>query len=138
MIMFSVNQLRLGTITATDYCLGSIPVQKMYMGSVLVFDRTPAEETKYFFEVSPTSDIEFDALDSTKTLTVTSYSQVYSGDSPSGPVTPVTPSIQNPEFIINDIVNNEDGTFTITLKANDYYQDEDGSLSKRNDTITIS
>ena len=136
--MFSVNQLRLGTITATDYCLGSIPVQKMYMGSVLVFDRTPAEETKYFFEVSPTSDIEFDALDSTKTLTVTSYSQVYSGDSPSGPVTPVTPSIQNPEFIINDIVNNEDGTFTITLKANDYYQDEDGSLSKRNDTITIS
>ena len=136
--MFSVNQLRLGTITATDYCLGSIPVQKMYMGSVLVFDRTPAEEVRYFFEVSPKSDIEFDALDSEKTLTVTSYSQVYSGDSPSGSVTPVTPSIQNPEFITNNIVNNEDGTFTITLKANDYYQDEDGFLSKRNDTITIS
>ena len=38
--MFSVNQLRLRTITATDYCLGSIPVQKMYLGSILVFDRT--------------------------------------------------------------------------------------------------
>lgn len=136
--MFSVNQLRLGTITATDYCLGSIPVQKMYLGSVLVFDRTPAEQVKYFFEVSPSEDMEFDALDSEKTLTVTSYSQVYSGDSPSGPVTPSTPLIQNPEFITNDIVSNEDGTFTITLKANDYYQDEDDSLSERNNTITIS
>lgn len=136
--MFSVNNLRLGTITATDYCLGSVPVQKMYLGSVLVFDRTPAEEVRYFFEVSPTADIEFEALDSEKTLTVTSYSQVYSGDTPSGSVTPITPSIQESDFTTHNIVNNSDGTFTITLKANDYYQDEDGSLSKRNGTITVS
>lgn len=47
--MFSINNLRLGTITATDYCLGSVPVQKMYLGQILVFDRTEAITTSYVF-----------------------------------------------------------------------------------------
>lgn len=47
--MFSVNNLRLGTITATDYCLGSVPVQKMYLGQMLIFDRTEAITTQYVF-----------------------------------------------------------------------------------------
>lgn len=48
--MFSINNLRLGTITATDYCLGSVPVQKMYLGQILVFDRTEAITTQYVFK----------------------------------------------------------------------------------------
>ena len=74
--MFSVNQLRLGTITATDYCLGSIPVQKMYMGSVLVFDRTPVVETKYTFTVpQPTISLPAQAESGNFTLSWESYKQ---------------------------------------------------------------
>lgn len=74
--MFSVNQLRLGTITATDYCLGSIPVQKMYLGSVLVFDRTPVVETKYTFTVPhSTISLPAEANSGNFTLSWESYKQ---------------------------------------------------------------
>ena len=118
--MFSVNQLRLGTITATDYCLGSIPVQKMYMGSVLVFDRTPVVETKYTFTVpQPTISLPAEAESGNFTLSWESYKQeVVNGEIQEAKtkVGVVTNSLEVPEWI--QLSSQEEGELGNSLTFN--------------------
>ena len=118
--MFSVNQLRLGTITATDYCLGSIPVQKMYMGSVLVFDRTPVVETKYTFTVpQPTISLPAQAESGNFTLSWESYKQdVVNGEVQDAKtkVGVVTNSLEVPEWI--QLSSQEEGELGNSLTFN--------------------
>ena len=119
--MFSVNQLRLGTITATDYYLGSIPVQKMYMGSVLVFDRTPVSiETKYTFTVpQPTISLPAQAESGNFTLSWESYKQdVVNGEVQDAKtkVGVVTNSLEVPEWI--QLSSQEEGELGNSLTFN--------------------
>lgn len=118
--MFSVNQLRLGTITATDYCLGSVPVQKMYLGSVLVFDRTPVVETKYTFTVpQPTISLPAEAESGNFTLSWESYKQdVVNGEvqETKTKVGVTTNSLEVPEWI--QLSSQEEGELGNSLTFN--------------------
>lgn len=83
--MFSINNFRLGAITPVDYRLGSVPIQRMYLEQICVFDRTPAEKTVYTFEP------EIDALAVTATapgnpyvVEFSSYRETYIDDVPQG------------------------------------------------------
>lgn len=118
--MFSVNQLRLGTITATDYCLGSVPVQKMYLGSVLVFDRTPVVETKYTFTVpQPTISLPAEANSGNFTLSWESYKQdVINGEvqETKTKVGVTTNSLEVPEWI--QLSSQEEGELGNSLTFN--------------------
>ena len=139
--MFSVNNLRLGTITATDYCLGSVPVQKMYLGTVLVFDRTPSEQVKYFLSINPTTtDVVLPSLDASVTYTITSYAETYQGDTPTGQITEVYPIItEQYKFIKTELTKSSDKTYTLVISADNFYQeDNSGTVNTRNGIITIT
>ena len=83
--MFSINNFRLGAITPVDYRLGSVPIQRMYLGQICVFDRTPAEKTVYKLEiVTGTSNITAEAIGGTFSVEIHSYKETYIGDEPQG------------------------------------------------------
>ena len=83
--MFSINNFRLGAITPVDYRLGSVPIQRMYLGQICVFDRTPAEKTVYKLEiVTGTSNITAEAIGGTLSVEIHSYKETYIGDEPQG------------------------------------------------------
>lgn len=86
--MFSINNFRLGAITPVDYRLGSVPIQRMYLGQICVFDRTPAEKTVYTFEVkTDMSTIVGENIGNTALLEIYSYKETYVGDTPQGDAT---------------------------------------------------
>ena len=83
--MFSINNFRLGTITPVDYRLGSVPIQRMYLGQICVFDRTSAEKIVYKLEiVTGTSNITAEATGGTLSVEIYSYKETYIGDEPQG------------------------------------------------------
>lgn len=130
--MFSVNNLRLGTITATDYCLGSVPVQKMYLGSVLVFDRTPAATITYS-DITIT-DFSYDgvvpASGGTATPTVT-YSQTfgYNGATTGGGTITSGATLQ----FAGGAVNASNGQYTYATKGTELSEQTDTQV-----TVTVS
>lgn len=87
--MFSINNLRIGSITPTDYFLGSVPIQKMYLGQICVFDRAEAERTVYTFDIDFNGIITIGPDGEIMRVSIRSYKETYVGDTPQGDITRV-------------------------------------------------
>ena len=118
--MFSINNFRLGAITPVDYRLGSVPIQRMYLGQICVFDRTPVVETKYTFTVPhPTISIPSEAKGGYFTLSWESYKQdVVNGEVQEAKtkVGVTTNSLEIPEWI--QLSSQEEGELGNSLTFN--------------------
>lgn len=87
--MFSINNFRLGAITPVDYRLGSVPIQRMYLGQICVFDRTEPvqEEVRYTLTVTSSNPVELSATDTSTTITINTYKETYLNGEAQGDIT---------------------------------------------------
>lgn len=135
--MFSINNLRIGSITPTDYFLGSVPIQKMYLGKICVFDRTEAERTVYTFTAN-SSTVTGNANGGSTEIQIQSYKETYVGDNPQGDITRVsftdTWMSQFPDWCTPGVKSDSSNTtWTITLNF-----DENVSSDARQANVTLT
>lgn len=135
--MFSINNLRIGSITPTDYFLGSVPIQKMYLGRICVFDRTEAERTVYTFAAN-SSTVTGNANGGSTEIQIQSYKETYVGDTPQGDVTRVsltdTWMSQFPDWCTPSVKSDSSNTtWTIILNF-----DENTSSQARQVNVTLT
>lgn len=134
--MYGVNNFRLGSITPQDYYLGSTPIQKMYLGQVLVFDRTEPiqEEVRYTLAITSSNPVELSATDKSTTIVIQTYKETYlngeaQGDRTLCGVGGVTPSV---DWI--DVTGQE----TIVTGLEYTYSFEENIGSARSTTLHIT
>lgn len=135
--MFSINNLRIGSITPTDYFLGSVPIQKMYLGRICVFDRTEAERTVYTFTAN-SSTVTGNADGGSTEIQIQSYKETYVGDTPQGDITRVsltdTWMSQFPDWCTPSVKSDSSNTtWTIILNF-----DENTSSQARQANVTLT
>ena len=135
--MFSINNLRIGSITPTDYFLGSVPIQKMYLGRICVFDRTEAERTVYTFAAN-SSTVTGNADGGSTEIQIQSYKETYVGDIPQGDIARVsltdTWMSQFPDWCTPSVKSDSSNTtWTITLNF-----DENTSSQARQANVTLT
>ena len=135
--MFSINNLRIGSITPTDYFLGSVPIQKMYLGRICVFDRTEAERTVYTFAAN-SSTVTGNANGGSTEIQIQSYKETYVGDTPQGDIARVsltnTWMSQFPDWCTPSVKSDSSNTtWTITLNF-----EENTSSDARQVNVTLT
>lgn len=135
--MFSINNLRIGSITPKDYFLGSVPIQKMYLGRICVFDRTEAERTVYTFTAN-SSTVTGNADGGSTEIQIQSYKETYVGDTPQGDIARVsftdTWMSQFPDWCTPSVKSDSSNkTWTITLNF-----EENTSSEARQANVTLT
>lgn len=135
--MFSINNLRIGSITPTDYFLGSVPIQKMYLGQICVFDRTEAERTVYTFAATSTT-VTGNATGGSTEIEINSYKETYIGDTPQGDITRISLTdswmSQFPDWCTPNVKSDSSNTtWTITLN---FEQNTTSQARQANVTLT--
>lgn len=135
--MFSINNLRIGSITPTDYFLGSVPIQKMYLGRICVFDRTEAERTVYTFTAN-SSTVTGNVNGGSTEIQIQSYKETYVGDTPQGDISRVsltnTWMSQFPDWCTPSVKSDSSNTtWTIILNF-----DENTSSQARQVNVTLT
>ena len=134
--MFSINNFRLGAITPVDYRLGSVPIQRMYLGQICVFDRTEAvqEEVRYTLTITSSNPIELSAIDTSTTIIINTYKETYLNGEAQGDITRCSIGGVSPSVDWIDAV----GQKTIATGYEYTYRIEQNTGSHRSTTLHIT
>lgn len=135
--MFSINNLRIGSIIPTDYFLGSVPIQKMYLGQICVFDRAEVERTVYTFTATSTT-VTGNATGGSTEIQINSYKETYIGDAPQGDITRISLTdswmSQFPDWCTPNVKSDSSNTtWTITLNFK-----QNTTLQARQANVTLT